>query len=166
MSSGELLWWRIERSADGKLTSRVVESAGTATADVFFFLAGSQEDAERQVSNQHAARQMRRKREEWRAAGLCTKCGRTRDVDGAKLCNTCLIAKRVEAARRHRRDRGEVVPVPTRMESLERNRAIEKSDVRRDTLREVLRRYCAVPKGDFMRWLQAEIQKLAGRDAA
>ena len=42
----------------------------------------------------HARRRTRQRRHARRAAGLCIRCGRSRPVDGASSCGTCLEARR------------------------------------------------------------------------
>ena len=56
-------------------------------------------------ATRHAARAAdKRRRGEWKAAGLCSSCGRSRPADGRSVCEPCREAKRAaERARYHAR---------------------------------------------------------------
>lgn len=155
-------WWCVEKDDAGKTVSVFVVESVTANSDrVFFVRARDADEADRKAGNDYTARRIKRKRTEWRAAGQCTKCGRAREP-GFLRCAVCMESKRQEYARKERRDRGEDVPVPTRIEALDRKR----TELRLDVLREVNRRFLALPKHDFMRWLQQQLDELSARKVA
>ena len=163
MASGALVWWRIEIGANGKASDiRAVDHPEKDGVQVFYVKARDQKAAAHLVHNAYCAARLRKKRADWLAAGLCTKCGRP-PKPGNKRCAACLESKSEEATRRYARKRGEVVPVPTRIEALERKR----TELRLAVLREAHARFRASKSPwEFLDWLKKQIEALAGRKVA
>lgn len=163
--------FRVEVDEDGKVLSiREVERAGTAKGGVFYVRARSEKAAGKAAYNAYHRLRLRDRRARYRAEGKCD-CGRARDVrkPGSNEffinCSACLKGMTDSKERKRRRDAGEDVPRPSVGESLRRRRQAEREEHRLEVLREVNRRFLADRQG-FARWLQGEIEKLAGRSAA
>lgn len=166
-------WYRVELDSEGAvISSKLVESAGADRGGVFYIRAKSPEAAGKAAFNAYYKLRLRARRAKLRAEGKCD-CGRARDVPvkpGSKelraMCAGCLKNNMESHERKRRRDAGEDVPSPDKSETLRLRREAERSELRLDTLRQVNRQFLALPKVDFMRWLQKELTALVGRSAA
>ncbi len=172
MTRAALSVFRVEVDQDGKVISiREVERAGTDRGGVFYIRARSEKAAGKAAFNAYYKLRVRARRAKLRAEGKCD-CGRPRDLPvapGSKtlraLCRACTESNRESHDRKRRRDAGEAVPMPDKGETLRRRREAERAEDRLEILRQVNRRFLADRAG-FARWLQGEIEKLAGRSAA
>lgn len=166
MARGELGWWRVEVGVDGKGTDiKAVDRREKDGVQVFYVQARDAKHAGRLAFNAYSAARMAKKRAEWAKAGLCTKCGRKRDADG-KWCATCLEKKVAENARKGARRRGEDVPTPTRLESLERRREDDRVTARLDVLEELDDIWSKRGTVGLRQWLRKELARLRQRQVA
>lgn len=59
----------------------------------------------RNASMERYKQRQKAQRKEWREAGVCTKCGGTRDMEGYLTCSRCM-AKRLEYQETYREKKG------------------------------------------------------------
>ncbi len=162
-------WWRCVTDSKGNVVERrIVEVAGTDGGGVFFVRASSEREADeagRAAFNRYARERLQERRARYRAENRCA-CGRKRDVPGCNTCSACQAGVKQLRERREIKAAGKPVPRLDVGESLRLRRQAEDAEIRRDALRDVLRRFCEMPKADFKRWLEGEIRRLSGKRVA
>lgn len=163
--SKALAWYRVVVSAAGMKAS-AVDAAGTEEGGVFYVRATSEEDALRLARNSHERIRMQRKRAEWRKVGKCIRCGRDRDAEGRVTCSFCLKRQSGENDRRHRRERGEDVPVPDRAEGLERRRKAERAALELELLEKLDDIWAKRGTIGARQWLRKELARRRVRSVA
>lgn len=160
-------WYRVVVDEHGKAVDcRSVGVEGTAQLGVYFELAESAERAKKQASRSHCAQLLAARRARYHAEGRC-KCGRKRDRLPLLACSGCAARHAVHEERKAARDRGEEVPKLDRRVVLQERKQSEADAIRLQVLeeaRDAWRRHSTV--GSYTRWLEGEIQKLAGRKVA
>jgi hypothetical protein len=162
----KLQWWRVEVDGAGKVVScRAVDAAG-AEGSAYYFEAFSPEQATKQAQKSHDAKLLQARRERYDAEGVC-RCGGKRDRPGFKTCSRCSARHKLHEDRKAAKLRGETVAKPDRRTVLLERKRSEADDLRLDVLREVQQAWLNNPTvGAFSRWLNGEVEKLAGKRVA
>jgi hypothetical protein len=160
-------WFRVVVDDKGKaIDCKPVGGEGTTELGVFFVLAESAKEAAQQAINAQARRLLAARRARYDAEGAC-RCGGKRDRPGFKTCSRCSDLHKKYEVRRAARQAGNVVPAPDRRAVLQERKASEAELLRIEVLEEVRRAWRDHNTvGGFTRWLETEIQKVAGRKVA
>lgn len=145
-ASEAMFWWEITTDRQGTIISVTrVAAAGSDAYDIFYVEAVDEEHARKLTESSFAARRVRERRAAWAQAGKCTRCGGEPEHDGGNRCVSCRAMKRAENDRRYRRNKGELVSVPSRTESAVLRRESLQMGSRVNTLREVLQWFYSLP---------------------
>lgn len=162
-----LPWFRIDTDEHGAILQVLaVMGPKKSGGGVYYLRAKDPNGAKRKLRNEFERERITEQRKQWRKAGKCIRCGRARDVEGCDTCEKCLEGRREEGERYRRRKAGEVVPIPTRLEGLERKKKEAAQEVELATLQKVYRRFLTLGRSDFTKWLQREIERLTGKAVA